>query len=554
MTNPGSESTNRKRSKLWETFDNPEAREFLYFCAPALLVGLILRGLMTWQMPFGYMQFDTADFLLTVHRLLSRGHFVIHSKRTFLVPLLYTLPFLLKVPALIVIPIAQHLLGLGVVFMSGLLTRLWVRFWRWVIVPLTLLVAANPNLLWFEHTLMSESVYIFFVFALALAATLFTLRPTSRHFAFLLAALFFTAAARPEGRLLLGFGLLLLVLVDWRNGKTLWLRLAWFAGLACVTLPLTRTGQAGQLLYATVLPLAPDESRVDPEFGRLVRPLRDALRVRPGMTKLQGLEQKLTDMTGDYLKGKGVEDPDTNALCQKLAIEACLNDPWALPGLATRKFLHAANGPVSIGYDEPRLQEKLNVGFNRKKMLDVLGEGLVGRPLPDEATVSNFVAEHYHPMSWYAFLDEFWQQATLGSKAEANPGFATLQPLPAFFALALVGMVVLAVTPGPLQRFHVAWVLSLGGLWFAVHLAGVVNPRYRFVFEPFCLIYAILGLIGASVKIAGHLRDRFQRVTIKAAGERSPGQSSRVETVANTRKRSPERGGVDAPADEGAAR
>ncbi|MEI9895934.1 MAG: hypothetical protein WDN28_19190 [Chthoniobacter sp.] len=154
-------------------------REFLWFCVPALLLGLILRAVMTWQMPYGYMQFDSADFLFTICTYFERHHVVIHTKRTFLVPLLYTLPFILRLPALIFIPIAQHLSGLGVVLMSGALVRFWLASWRWVIIPVTLLLAANPVLLWYEHALMSESAYLFFVFALALAGTLFTSSPAA---------------------------------------------------------------------------------------------------------------------------------------------------------------------------------------------------------------------------------------------------------------------------------------------------------------------------------------------------------------------------------------
>ncbi len=491
-------------------FRNRQVRELLWYCAPALLLGLALRVLMTWQMPYGYMQFDSADFLLTAHRFLSKHELIIHSKRTYLVPILYTLPFILKIPALIVIPVAQHLLGLGVVLMSGLLARLWFRPWRWVVVPLTLLMAANPNFLWFEHTLMSESVYLYCVFALALAATLFTIHPTGRRFAILSLALFFAASARPEGRLLLGFGFLLVVLVEWGNWKTLWLRLGCLIALAGVTLPLTRTGQAGQLLYATVLPLAPDESKVDPEFGRLVRPLRDQVRTKRHPTaELQGLEQKLTDLAATHLEAKGVVNGDTNALCQKMAFEACLNQPLEIPLVVERKFLRSNDSPTSIGYDEPRLQQKLNVGFNRKNMLNVLSKGLLGQELKGEEAVWEFVREHYHPFSWYRFLDTNWRRFTIGLRDdEGIPGSAPTPHWATFFVLGFAGFAMALVAPGPLRRFHLAWVPSLCGLWFAVELAGVVNPRYRFVFEPFCLIYAILGLTIVCAMVAGAFRPR----------------------------------------------
>lgn len=524
MTTTDSGSARPPDWKRRWSFRNPQLREFLWFCAPALLLGLALRVLMTWQMPYGYMQFDSADFLLTIHRFITKGALTIHGKRTFLVPLLYTLPFVLKIPALIVIPIAQHLLGLAVVLMTGVLTRLWLQPWRWVIVPLTLLMAANPNLLWFEHALMSESVYLFCVFALALAATLFAKRQSTLHFTLLLLALFFTAAARPEGRLFLAFGFLLIVLVEWGRWKALRLRLAWLAGLAFVTLPLTKTYQAGQLLYATVLPLAPDESKVAPEFGRQVRPLRDQIRAQGGVnTELQSLEQKLTDMTGEYLEAKGERKPDTNSLCQRLALEACLNRPWALPPLAARKFLLSNNSPISIGYNEPRLHQKLIIGFNRKNMLNILSKGLVGRDLKDEAAVSDFVLEHYHPFSWYPFLDDTWARLTVGLIA-GHAGEGPIPPLPVFFMLALAGMAVFLATGGQFQRFHIAWIVSLSGLWFAVELTGVVNSRYRFLFEPFCLIYATLGLALLCLKMADGFRAVARRIKCPAtpAADESP--------------------------------
>ena len=52
-------------------FRDPRLRELLLWCAPALLVGAVLRLFMEMRMPYGYIQFDTADFLLTPYRLLA---------------------------------------------------------------------------------------------------------------------------------------------------------------------------------------------------------------------------------------------------------------------------------------------------------------------------------------------------------------------------------------------------------------------------------------------------------------------------------------------------
>lgn len=474
---------NQARQIIGETFR---------FCLPALVLGLVLRVLMLWHMPYGYMQFDSADFLVTANALLTKGTLSIHAKRTFLVPVLYAIPFLLHLPALIVIPIAQHMLGVAQVLAVGFLVRLWFLSWRWVIVPITLMFAANPVLLWFEHALMSESVYLFCVLSLALSATLYVNCPNGKRFAWLLAALFWVTAARPEGRLFFLFVFGLLVLLHGRDRKRLASRFAWLAGLAMVVLPITRTHQAGELLYASVLPFAPDESRVDPEFGRRVLPLKAAAmgHAKGASLELQSLAQNLDKMSEEYLKEKGQANPDNDALCQKLAIEACLHQPWALPRLAFTKFRYALRGATSVGYSEPRLQEKLEVGFRRKGLLKTLSVGLVGRPLSNDEAIDDFIRANYRPFSWYPWLDLVWRRCTAG--IWRGPA-SELPSLPVFFLLALAGMAVAALTPGRYRALHASWVLTLLTLWFAVLLTGVDNPRYRFLFEPFCFIYIFLG-------------------------------------------------------------
>ncbi len=117
-----------------------------------------------------------------------------------------------------------------------------------MIVPLTILMALHPAPLWFEHTLLAESPYLFCVVALALAGTVFARWPTWETFGFLLAALFFTAGARPEGRLFLAFGVLLTLLVYRRGLRREVAKIVTLVVFCVVTLIATRTAQAG-ILY-----------------------------------------------------------------------------------------------------------------------------------------------------------------------------------------------------------------------------------------------------------------------------------------------------------------
>ena len=181
--------------------------EFLWYCVPGVVVAALIRVWLTASMPYGQFHFDTPDFLQTPYDLLHGHRLTLHNKKTFLTPLLYTLPFVLHVPrSSWRFLLGQHLLGTLLVLMVGALARLWFVFWRVVIVPLTVLVAVHPSLLWFEHTLLAETHYVFCVVWAALAGTLFVRRPGWESLGFLLAALFSTAGARPEGRLFLAFG------------------------------------------------------------------------------------------------------------------------------------------------------------------------------------------------------------------------------------------------------------------------------------------------------------------------------------------------------------
>ncbi len=105
--------------------------ELLWYCVPGVAVALVVRAWLMASMPYGQFHFDTPDFLQTPYDLLHDHRLTLHNKKTFLTPLLYTLPFVLHVRALIAIPVGQHLLGTATVLAVGGLARLWFVRWRW---------------------------------------------------------------------------------------------------------------------------------------------------------------------------------------------------------------------------------------------------------------------------------------------------------------------------------------------------------------------------------------------------------------------------------------
>ena len=503
-----SSSLNSPTLQRWQTrLRDRRLHEFLWYCVPGVCVALIVRALLTAGIPYGQFHFDTPDFLQTPYDLLHGHRLTLHNKKTFLTPLLYTLPFLLRLPALIVIPLGQHLLGTLLVVMVGALARLWFRFWRWLIVPLTILTAIQPSMLWFEHTLLAESHYVFCVVWAVLAGTLFARRADWESFAFFLVALFFTAGSRPEGRLFLAFGVLLIL---WKYGPA-WRRelprLAILAVFCAATLLATRTQQGGILLYSSLLHLASDESRVAPGIMDCLRPLRDHLR-RSRAQKIPNdvvrTEKRLSEL---IVTCYGPKRPDLNLgqgeaynarrlnnLCLKLAEEAARQHPFELPKIVYHRFLARIDDDSGGEFTNHELQTRQYRALQRDVRRDtVLGVGLAGMTLGTEDDITRFIYAHYSEdrVGWYNRLEHGWM-AAIGNFRLPSTAYSPeyqLPGLPVFYLVALAGAVAMLFLPGKARPVQWAFLPVLAGVWFAVTLAGAIMPRYRFVLEPFWLLY-----------------------------------------------------------------
>jgi hypothetical protein len=489
-------------------------RELLLWCLPALVVGTVARGYILFHFPYGYVHPDSADFLITADQLLRRHHFVLHGKKAFLAPVLFALPLLERIPSLLVIPWAQHLFGLIFTLMIGELVRLWTTLWKVWIIPATLMATLNPAMLWYEHTLISEFQYLWCVTALLLAGTACALWPGRWRFALLLGALLLTAGSRPEGKLYVLFCLLLVLLIRWGGWKTR----VMYGGIALLFCMLTwlssHNTQAGVLLYSTVLPLAPDVPKSAPGFAPWIDPLRkERLSWGPLVPdQLTTAEKKITPLVLGYLKSVDDRHTTYGQFCQRLAIEAALNRPLLLPAIALNKFLVATAYPPSGDFGVEWMQTKQLESCIYKDWMVRLMPRLVGPALTRQADVAgglkqaviSYVQREYVPLregNPFELLRNAWTCMTTGARiGEQHYGARTVPGLPAFFILSATGMIASVCRPGALRRLHVAWISTLGFVFMVVMLTGVMNSRYRFVFEPFCLLYifVLLDFITAS--------------------------------------------------------
>ena len=471
----------------------PSLRELLLWCLPALLCGAFVRALLLIHFPYGYVHPDTPDFLVTADRFLNHHRFVLHGKKAFLGPILFLLPMIFKIPSLLFIPWAQHFFGLIYTVLVGALVRCWTVLWKWWIIPITLLATLNPAVLWYEQTLISEFQYLWCVTALILAGTLYVLQPTRGRFILLLLTLLFTAGARPEGKLYVVFCLLLVALVHWGA----WRQFAIFGAITLafclVTWFSTRNTQAGLLLYATVLPLAPETPRSAPDFAPLIAPLRQQ-RIAAGLLAMPDFvkeEKKITGVLYPYLKAKGQSPHTAGAFCQRLAVEAAGHRPFLLPLIVLDKFLLGAAGVSSGGFDSYWMQEMQARSCTYKPWMLKLMPRLTGRAIHSRDDLAAYLQKEFPPLQpdWFATLQRLWLRGTTGIQVPW-PGQTTGTPgIPLFYLLGTAGLAASIIRPGPLRKFHFAWAVTIAFVGSVVMLTGVVNPRYRFVFEPFILIY-----------------------------------------------------------------
>jgi hypothetical protein len=451
--------------------------------------------------PYGYIHPDSPDFLVTADRFLNHHHFVLHGKKAFLGPILFLLPMLVKIPSALVIPWAQHLFGLVYTVIVGAIVRSWTAFWKWWIIPATLLATLNPAILYYEHAMISEFQYLWCVTALALAGTAFVLDRTRGRYILLLLALLLTAGSRPEGKLYVLFAIILIPLLFWGR----WRRLAIFGGITVgfclLTWLSTRNTQAGMLLYATLLPLSPETPKPAPDFGPLIAPLREA-RLAKGPLAMPDLvieEKKVMAVVYPYVKAKehshkSAIEQNAGALCQRLAVEAALNKPLLLPLIVIDKFLLGTALPSNDGFGKSWMQDTQVNSCTYKSWMLKLMPRLTGRPIHSKDDLLAYVQKEFAPLQpdWFSVLQRIWFCATTRARIPLSGQTGQTPGVPLFYVLGLAGMVAALLRGGPMRKFHIAWLITLAFTGSVVMLTGVVNPRYRFVFEPFALLYVFV--------------------------------------------------------------
>jgi hypothetical protein len=489
-------------SALLRRFRAPDLRLALRLCLPAALVAIALRAWLLAHMPAAFVHNDTPGIVETAEALVTRGAWVLDSKKTFLQPLVACIPALLHVPILPFLAVTQHLLGVLDVFLVGLLAFGWFRFWRWLIVPATLLIAVNPVLLWYEHTALAETWAVTGMLLVALAGTAFARAPGRWTFAGLLGATLFMAGARPEGRLFALFALALVIRVLWGNGRALRVAAPVMFAWTALLFALTRTGQGGLLLLTSVAQLAPAQLAFSPGLTDTLAPQIAQARAEwagQNPPKLVPLRKAISDRIIDAQAQAGVSRRHAakrvNAICARAGLEIAARNLPALPALALEKFLIAHRELPCGDFDDYAFAGQLDALYgNGDDQKNVRAAPLLWRrAFASEADARAFLAAEYAPQPALTG----WLRAFVGASVAplapwTLPGAEAggLHGVPWLYTAALLGLLALAARDRPLG-FHQLWGAFLIGLWILIMVTANIRARFRVPFEPLWTLYAL---------------------------------------------------------------
>jgi hypothetical protein len=305
------------------------------------------------------------------------------------------------------------------------------------------------------------------------------------------------------------FGIALVTITLWRERAMFRKALLIIVLLAIGTHFITRTDQAGLLLYTSVVHLTPAHLKSAPGFENYIAPLQQRMLARwqkfPAFGRVPD-RKEIAAQVNAYLrdhrdKGTPGRDQDVNSFCKKLAYETCLHALPKLPMLAYYKFRNSAAEATSTGFEDYWLIKRQMAAFTDDvDMTASLSKWLTGRELKTQEEIEQWVREHYVAarVEWFNKFHTAWHQRIFKWRLpdwnfQPKPGSsARLFGVPFFFLIALVGMIAAAFRRDSLQPMRILWTLNLLGLFFIIMLTANVKSRFRYVFEPFWWLYILL--------------------------------------------------------------
>lgn len=262
---------------------HPLLRDALVWVIPALVFGAVLRLLLMSYSPYAYWGSDSRSYFGFANGVISEFYFSLNEKRRYLYPI-FLLPIsLLPGGVLRWLPWIQMLLGLAALVPLAYTVRRIFRQWKWWIVPITLIYAGMPIMIWYEHELLADSIFFdCAVWMLGGWAAWISQRNLDRArqlfwWFFVPFAIF--VLTKPSAKFYWpGILLALVIVAAWRTLK--WKEWVAIAALFGAGLTVGDPDQGAWLLYTSSFPLTRMDTPLHAEYKQEIRDLVELKRAR----------------------------------------------------------------------------------------------------------------------------------------------------------------------------------------------------------------------------------------------------------------------------------
>ncbi len=475
---------------------HPSLRDALVWVVPAVLFGALLRGCLLYYLPYAYWGADSRSYFDFAYKLLGEHYISLIEKRRFLYPIFIAFVTLLPGPPLRWLPWLQHGFGLLTLVPLAYVMRKSFCFWKWWIVPVTVLYAGLPVVLWYEHELLGETIF-FALVIWSFAGWVAWVQASPERAGRLWWAFFvpFTLMllTKPAGRffwpgLLVG----LVAVAAWKRlRRPHWISLA---ALLAVTPFIGSKVHGAWLLYTATFPLTQLETPLHAEYkaqiADLVAPLRDDLDTYFERDEVPfNFLENPTRMPERKLWASLEKKPKVKArIYTDLAKEAILARPVDFLWLGLQRLGASANlsrfkqdrfepGEFPERFEDDYETARRRVAEKSPTLVPLaLGYPAKG-PIPPYEEVRPRLSPA--PQSWAARFVPAWVDGYLRhSEMVTLPGkrFSEARPTP-LAIWVLLGAALACLVPRYRPTLGV-WTLAAFGYLAGVFLVTQVNPRY----------------------------------------------------------------------------
>ncbi len=483
---------------------HPAVMDALIWALPAILIGLALRVIFLAYHPLAYWGSDSESYFSFAYRLLHEGILSIPEKRRYVYPLLLLPVSVLPGSVLGWLAIFQHAMGLLTLLPLAYAIRKIFAAWKCWIVPLTVIYAGMPIVLWYEHELLGEAFFfatLIWAFAawVAWVSRIERKDPAPDVWWIFLACLALCVLTKPAARFFWpGLVIGIVYVRAWR-----FLRWPQWTGLGALIVAMLTMGdgkQAARLLYSSAFPLTVLESSRHADLKADVAALVRANRARLDYYYYEDNDAKNLlrrgYRTGNYPAWQALEknggDKGLSRAMRDLALEAIFAYPVEFIYIGVQRAVSSINWTIFKirRYEQGDYMKNFGPDFaDRVEDKDAKKLGMIASVFDVEPGQASSLAEYQRrvepagrevPAKW---MNQYVAWATSLGVFVAEPfenGFRrTLwQMTPTLLGWFLVAGCLLALALPQFRATLGVWVILAVGYALTVYLVGSSNPRF----------------------------------------------------------------------------